>query len=101
MNPEELLDWGLQHYFDDWELEQAQQLVDADKVEDAAEYLRQLAVNSWRWRLGPGTPSYSTSSGRIELRYPESSIMAKPDLTYDIAWFARRVVESRRQVRLL
>ena len=100
MTRQDLLAWGLEHYFSDWEIDRAQVLLNTKGMDAAVECLRKLATDSCRGYCGPDQPSYSTGNGKVML-YQSGTPFGEPDYEVDIAKFCRWKLESLYQVRLL
>ena len=100
MTESDLLVWGLEHYFSDWEVEAAKDLLDKQGMDAATEYLRKNATESCRGYCGPDQPSYSTGGGKVML-YQSGTPFGEPDYEVDIEKFCRWKLESLYQVKLL
>jgi len=87
---QDLLAWGLEHYFSviPWAGEKATKILDEKDMDAAVEYLRKVCGHGSQEASGPGKPSYSTRGGKVLLYQPGKSL-GEPDLEYNLRQFCR------------
>jgi len=99
LTSQDLLAWGLEHYFLSWETEAAKALLDKQGMDAAMEYLKRRTSEGIRGMCGPGQPGFNTGGGKVML-YQSGAPFGEPDYTVDIERFCRWKLESLYQVRL-
>lgn len=101
MKSDELIQWALKKYFDDWEIKRADERIKTHGYSAAIECLRKLAVDSWRGCGGPNMPAYSTRPPFIELWGDDrKSYFDPPQLTIDIEKFCKLKLDNTWQASL-
>ena len=98
MTEQDLLAWGLEYYFLDWETEAAKALLDKQGMDSAVEYLKRRTSEGIRGSCGPGQPSFNTGGGKVMLY---QSGFGEPDYVVAIEKFCRWKLESLYQVKML
>ena len=102
MTEQDLLAWGLEHYFSviRWAVDRAKNVLDESGMDAAVEYLRKVCSEGGHGGSGPGKPSYATRGGKVFLWQPESAY-GEPDLAVDLLKFCRWKLESLHQLKLM